>query len=445
MSATTHASIEAVSDDLLVTRELTESLCESLSAEDQVIQPEADVSPTKWHRAHTTWFFETFVLGPHLPGYEVVHPAYDYLFNSYYEQVGDRQPRAKRGLISRPSCEEVAEYRQAVDRSLRELVERLGPAELAEVAPLLELGRHHEQQHQELLLMDIKAVFWANPMRPAYRLGTTPTESDASSALGWVEFAPQRVETTGYDGDAFHFDNEGPRHDRVMAPYAVSDRLVTEGDWLAFMGDGGYQRPELWLSEGWATVNERGWEAPEYFHRESADPTVDGDQNSGVDGWCVFTLGGTRPVHDATPVTHLSYYEADAYARWTGSRLPTEVEWEYAARTTVGDRPDASTGEVDLTVGPLHPRPATSADAASPSQLFGEGWQWTASPYSSYPGFRPLPGAIGEYNGKFMCNQMVLRGSGPVTPAGHARTTYRNFYPPDARWMFSTLRLAEDR
>ncbi|MCB1027602.1 MAG: ergothioneine biosynthesis protein EgtB, partial [Microthrixaceae bacterium] len=320
MSTTAQASTQSVLADLAFTRALTETLARPLTPEDQCIQPSPDVSPTKWHRAHTTWFFETFVLGPHLPGYQVVHPAYDYLFNSYYEQVGDRHPRAERGLISRPGCDEVAEYRQAVDRSLLELVDRLGPDRLETIAPLLELGTHHEQQHQELLLMDIKAVLSVNPMRPAYRLGTTPTDGGRSRPLGWVDFSPERIESIGHEGDGFHFDNEGPRHDVIMAPFALSDRLVTEGDWLEFMADGGYRRPELWLSEGWATVNAEGWEAPDYFFR--AD---DGADEASETSWCVFTLGGTRPLHPSSPVCHLSYYEADAYATWAGVRLPTEA------------------------------------------------------------------------------------------------------------------------
>ena len=419
-------TVDHVVERLRATRRLTESLAAPLAPEDQVVQSMPDVSPTKWHRAHTTWFFETFVLGPHLAGYRPVHAAYDYLFNSYYEAVGPRHPRAERGLISRPTCEEVAEYRAAVDRSLEELVERAGDDLLATLLPLLELGTHHEQQHQELLLMDIKHVFSCNPMRPAYRLGTAPVSGPPSEALRWLEVADVGIEEIGAGPDGFAFDNERPRHDVLVRPFRLADRLATEGEWLAFMADGGYQRPELWLSEGWATVQAQGWAAPLYWDRDG-------------DGWSVFTLGGTRPVLDATPVVHVSYFEADAFARWSGARLATEAEWEVAAgRVGAGDAPN------DLGAGALHPRPADAAFPGGARQLFGDGWEWTASAYSAYPGFRPEAGAIGEYNGKFMCNQLALRGGAAVTPSGHTRPTYRNFFPASARWAFSTVRLADD-
>ncbi len=417
---------DGVADRLRATRRLTESLAAPLAPEDQVVQSMDDVSPTKWHRAHTTWFFETFVLGPHLPGYRPVHPAYDYLFNSYYEAVGDRHPRPQRGLISRPTCEEVAEYRTAVDRSLDELLDQADDALLGTLLPLLELGTHHEQQHQELLLMDIKHVFSCNPMRPAYRLGTAPVSGPPTEPLRWVELPDVGIEAVGCGPDGFAFDNEQPRHDVLLRPFRLADRLATEGEWLAFIDDGGYQRPELWLSEGWATVQARRWEAPLYWDRDG-------------DGWSIFTLGGSRPVLDATPVVHVSYFEADAFARWSGTRLATEAEWEAAAtRAGAGDAPN------DLGAGALHPRPAEATARGGLRQLFGDGWEWTASAYSAYPGFRPAPGAIGEYNGKFMCNQLTLRGGAAVTPPGHTRPTYRNFFPASARWAFSTVRLAGD-
>ncbi len=428
MTTTTEAAadrLRAVATRLRTTRARTEALAAPLAPEDQVVQSMPDVSPTKWHRAHTTWFFEAFVLGPHLPGYRVVHPAYDYLFNSYYEAVGPRHPRPERGLISRPTCAEVAEYRTAVDAALDDLLATDDPALAATVAPLLELGAHHEEQHQELLLMDIKHVFAQNPMRPAYRLGTSSIPGAPSAPLGWVDVDADGILPIGHDpADGFSFDNEGPRHDALVRPFRLADRLVTEGDWRAFQDDGGYERPDLWLSEGWATVRAEGWDAPLYWDRDGDD-------------WSVFTLGGTRPIDPACPVVHVSFFEADAYARWAGHRLPTEEEWEVAARTVAAaDAPN------DLGTGALHPRPTT--DGAGVRQLLGDGWEWTASPYRPYPGFRPAAGAIGEYNGKFMCNQMVLRGGAAVSPPGHTRRTYRNFFPPSARWAFSTLRLAAD-
>ncbi|MBX3283961.1 MAG: ergothioneine biosynthesis protein EgtB [Actinobacteria bacterium] len=420
-------TVNDVVERLRATRRLTEGLAAPLAPEDQVVQSMPDVSPTKWHRAHTTWFFETFVLGPHLAGYQPVHAAYDYLFNSYYEAVGPRHPRAERGLISRPTAEEVGEYRAAVDRALDDLIAALDHDALAEVAPLLELGAHHEQQHQELLLMDIKHVFSCNPMRPAYRLGTAPVSGPATEALRWVDVADVGIERVGADHDGFAFDNEGPAHDVLLRPFRLADRLATEGEWLAFMADGGYERHEFWHAlEGWDTVSAQGWRAPLYWDRDG-------------DGWSVFTLGGTRPVLDATPVVHISYFEADAFARWSGARLATEAEWEVAcARVGAGEAPN------DLGAGALHPRPADPAVTDGVRQLLGDGWEWTASAYAPYPGFRPVAGAIGEYNGKFMCNQLTLRGGAPVTPSGHTRPTYRNFFPASARWAFSTVRLADD-
>jgi ergothioneine biosynthesis protein EgtB len=373
-----------------------------------------DVSPTKWHRAHTSWFFETFVLDRHVPGYRSFHPAYGYLFNSYYETVGPRFARPQRGVLSRPGIEEVGRYRQHVDGAMAELLDR----ELDEpLAALVELGLHHEQQHQELLLMDIKHVLSLNPLRPSYR-DASPHVMATPLPVSWVSH-PGGVVEIGNDGDSFTFDNEGPRHRVFVQPFALADRPVTCGEWLEFIDEGGYRRPELWLSDGWAAVQAAGWEAPLYW---SAD---DG-------GWEVFTLTGPRNIDPGEPVCHVSYYEADAFARWAGLRLPTEAEWEV---TAAGYPAEGRFLDLDR----LHPSaPAKGAG------LCGEVWQWTASAYLPYPGFRPAAGAVGEYNGKFMVNQQVLRGGCCVTPPGHVRVSYRNFFPPSARWPFTGLRLAAD-
>ncbi len=417
---------EALLTRLFDVRATTETLAAPLLPEDQVVQSMPDVSPTKWHRAHTTWFFETFVLGPHAPGYRPVEPAYDYLFNSYYEQVGPRFPRPDRGLLSRPTVSEVADYRSLVDERLGAFLADADTATWLAVAPLIDLGVHHEQQHQELLLMDIKHVFSRNPLHPAYRPAPVAADPGQPPPLRWVDIDVDDVVEVGHDGVGFAFDSEGPRHRVLVEPFRLADRLVTCGDWLAFIEDGGYLRPELWLSEGWATVMLEGWQAPLYWRAE-------------VDRWSVFTLGGLRPVVPSEPVVHVSFVEADAYARWAGARLATEEEWEVAATLVgAGDRPN------DLGTGALHPRAAGAAPHPGLRQLAGDVWEWTASPYRPYPGFRPPPGAVGEYNGKFMCNQMVLRGGACITPVGHTRPTYRNFFPPGARWAFSGLRLASD-
>ena len=416
-------------------RALTETLASPLSAEDQTVQSMPDVSPTKWHRAHTTWFFETFVLEPHRPGYDVFDPGYGFLFNSYYEGVGPRHARAERGLVSRPGVAEVARYRQAVDGAMAALLaEPLDPA----VAALVELGLHHEQQHQELLLMDAKHVLSRNPLHPAY-VDWPVSPPGEVPPLRWLEHGGGVV-AIGHDGDGFCFDNEQPRHEVLLTPFAIGERLVTCGEWRAFIDDGGYRRPELWLSEGWATVVQQNWEAPLYWERSDGE-------------WHVFTLAGIRPVDPAEPVCHVSYLEADAYARWAGARLPTEQEWE-AMAMAMATAPAATLGAVVGGAGGFldparpHPRPlgAVSPGAGrpggAPASLLGEGWQWTSSSYAPYPGFGPAPGAVGEYNGKFMVNQYVLRGGSCATPPGHARTTYRNFFPASARWAFSGLRLA---
>lgn len=396
-------------------RARTEALAAPLSPEDQQVQSMPDVSPSKWHLAHTTWFFETFLLIPFAPGYEPFDPAFDYLFNSYYETVGQRVARADRGLISRPSLDEVMAYRGHVDAAMAALLQTLDDTE---AAARIELGLNHEEQHQELLLMDAKHVLSVNPLRPAYAR-PAPAARGATRELDWVRFEGGLVEI-GADGEGFAFDNERPRAKVWLEPFVMADRLVTAGEWRAFMADGGYQRPELWLADGLAAVREGHWTAPLYWREAAAGE------------WRVFTLTGERPVADDEPVCHVSYYEADAFARWAGRRLPTEAEWEIAALSAPPCK----------AMGGLHPAPA--GEAGGLRQMSGAGWQWTASAYAPYRGYRPAAGALGEYNGKFMCGQMVLRGGACVTPSGHARASYRNFYPPAARWAFSSVRLADD-
>ncbi len=400
-------------------RRLTERLAEPLSPEDQTVQSMPDVSPTKWHRAHVSWFFETFLLKPYLPSYDEYHPAFAYLFNSYYEAQGHRHPRPARGLVSRPGTEEVAAYRRHVDEHMLHLLQR-PPDE--DVGFLVELGLNHEQQHQELLMMDIKHVLSMSPLEPAYttidrtaRLpGPDPTRGDAA----WVRHGGGDV-TVGREGAGFAFDNEGPAHTVHLVPFEIAERAVTCGEWLAFIDDAGYLRPELWLSDGWAAVRAQGWNAPLYWRADDG-----GD-------WSLFTLSGRRPVDPTEPVCHVSYYEADAFARWAGARLPTELEWEAVAAT------QPVSGRF---LDPSSPHPS----ASSQPSFYGDVWVWTASAYLPYPGFRPWAGGIGEYNGKFMVNQHVLRGGSCATPPGHVRATYRNFFPPAARWPFTGLRLARD-
>lgn len=400
-------------------RGLTEALAAPLGPEDQTVQTMDDVSPTKWHRAHTTWFFETFVLEPHRPGYQVHNDAYGYLFNSYYEAVGSRHPRPQRGLLTRPTTADVADYRFAVDEAVDTLLADGAPDQ---VAALVTLGLHHEQQHQELLLMDIKHVLGTNPLRPAYALAMTAPAPDPAPPV-WVEREGGLVEV-GHGGDGFAYDNEGPRHQALVPPHRLGDRLITNGEWQAFIDDDGYRRSDLWLSDGWSAVCGEGWEAPLYWEQ--------------VDGrWHEYTLAGRYPLDPGRPVVHVSHYEADAFARWAGARLPSEPEWEAAVADQGVTEP---TFELD---GP-HPRPPAAGDTGPLRQAFGEVWQWTSSPYLGYPGFAPAAGAVGEYNGKFMSGQVVLRGSGCATPPGHTRATYRNFFPPGARWAFSGVRLASD-
>ncbi len=412
---------QTLTDRFFATRAMTESLAGPLSAEDQTVQSMPDVSPTKWHRAHTTWFFETFLLEPRHAGYQAFHPEFGYLFNSYYEGVGARYPRPDRGLISRPGVAQIAEYRAYVDQAMVGLLAVL-PDEAT--GRLVELGIHHEQQHQELLLMDIKHVLSLNPLLPAYDDLCLDPPGVATPA-GWTRH-PEGNYDIGHQGDGFSFDNESPRHRTYLGAFSLADRPVTCGEWIEFIDDGGYHRPELWLSDGWATTMGEGWECPLYWS------ALDG-------GWREFTLGGAIIVNPAQPVCHISYYEADAFARWAGYRLPTETEWEVAAA-------DLAVEGHFLDQTRLHPSPVTasSATASSGHSPFGNVWQWTSSAYSPYPGFEAAPGAVGEYNGKFMVNQYVLRGGSCVTPPGHVRTSYRNFFPPSARWAFSGLRLARN-
>ncbi len=416
--------------DSLVTRYCevrrhTEALAAPLGPEDQTVQTMPDVSPTKWHRAHVTWFFETFVLGPHVEGYRPHDATYAHLFNSYYESVGSRHPRAERGHLSRPGVAAIARYRATVDQAMLALL-AAGPLD-PHVAALIELGLHHEQQHQELLLMDIKHVLSCNPLLPAYVDDLPPAAPRApSSPTRWLS-CDGGLQRIGHDGDGFAFDNEAPRHLVWLEPYALADRLVTCGEWRAFIDDGGYRNASLWLSDGWATVQREGWDSPAYWQRRDG-------------GWDVFTLPGCRPVVDEEPVCHVSYYEADAFARWAGARLPTEAEWEHAA--SAHGRVDTDRPDHDDRGPVLHPRPCADDGHSALHQLTGEVWQWTASPYSPYPGFVPPIGAVGEYNGKFMANQMVLRGGACITPPGHTRRTYRNFFYPHQRWPFAGLRLA---
>jgi ergothioneine biosynthesis protein EgtB len=403
-------------------RAATRALTEPLELEDYGLQSMPDASPAKWHLAHTTWFFETFVLARQLPAYEPFHPGYGYLFNSYYETVGRMHPRAQRGLLTRPSVAQVQQYRDHVDRAMDELLAREVSSEAAAV---IEVGLQHEQQHQELVLTDVKHGLSCNPLRPVYRILPAAVPTNVST-VQWLAHEGGLVDV-GHTGQGFAFDNELPRHRVYLQPFALASRLVTCGEYLEFMADGGYRRADLWLSAGWAVVQHEGWQAPLYWEREGEGAP-----------WQLFTLGGMRAVDPAEPVSHVSLYEADAFARWHGSRLPTEAEWELAC----GARPVAGNF---VESGAFHPRPlGTVHGGPGPHQAFGDVWEWTASAYAPYPGFRPLPGALGEYNGKFMCNQLVLRGGSCATPASHARASYRNFFPPEARWQFSGLRLARD-
>ncbi|HEX5233861.1 MAG TPA: ergothioneine biosynthesis protein EgtB [Silvibacterium sp.] len=399
-------------------RRQTEAHCDPLTPEDMMVQSCEEASPAKWHLAHTTWFFETFLLSEFLPGYKPFDPDFHWLFNSYYNAVSDQPVKKLRASFSRPSLEEILEYRSHVDAAMARWI-RAGVA--GEVERRITLGLHHEQQHQELLAYDIKNAFWSNPLHPVYRAGALP-EADAAQPVSWIRHEGGLVEI-GHDGEGFCFDNEQPRHKVYLEPFALASRMATCAEYLDFMRGGGYERADLWLSEGWELVKTQGWHAPPYWFESEGE-------------WRVFTLRGPVDLRAmlAAPVCHVSYFEADAFARWMGARLPTEAEWEIAAEGVPIE------GNL-LESGNLHPMAAQAGSGLQ--QMFGDAWEWTASAYLGYPGYASLPGALGEYNGKFMSNQMVLRGGSAVTPASHIRSTYRNFFPPASRWQFSGVRLAK--
>jgi ergothioneine biosynthesis protein EgtB len=396
----------------LEARSVMPRLCEPLAAEDTVVQSMPDVSPSKWHLAHVTWFFEQFILREFDDTYRPIDDRYHYLFNSYYYSAGTMHARPRRGLLSRPTLAEIYAYRAHVDDSMQSLIETSG--DNADIRARVHLGINHEQQHQELFLTDIKHVLSCNPLLPGY---DTRLRVDSDTAPGKLEFrpGPEGIQSVGADGDSFHFDNETPRHETLLREHRIGSRLVTNGEYRQFIDDGGYSDSNLWLSDGWAVINERGWNRPLYWSED-----MDSE----------FTLGGSRDIDPDAPVTHVSYYEADAFARWAGARLPTEFEWEAAATTgTQGNLMES---------GYLHPV------ASDRDQFFGDVWEWTSSPYAAYPGFVPLEGSLGEYNGKFMCNQMTVRGGSCATAADHIRPSYRSFFYPDARWQFLGIRLAKD-
>jgi ergothioneine biosynthesis protein EgtB len=405
-------------------RNFTDLLSADLAPEDCVVQSMPEVSPTKWHLAHTTWFFETFILKKWMPGYQPEVPQYAYLFNSYYNAAGDMHRRDLRGLISRPTVDETRKYRSSIDSHIDNLISGADERLFREIEPILILGIHHEQQHQELLVTDIKHVFAQNPLYPVFRDRKIDIESRDIATAHFVEFNEAIVEI-GHHGSGFSYDNEGPRHRALVLPFSLASRPVTNGEYLEFIGDGGYARPEFWLSLGWTTVNEQRWQTPLYWTKRDG-------------AWWNFTLSGFRPVHENEPVTHVSYFEADAYANWKGARLPTEFEWERAAA-------DVSIDGNFVESQRFHPQALNAAPQDRHlAQMFGDVWEWTRSAYSPYPGYHAGRGALGEYNGKFMCNQYVLRGGSCATSRAHIRKTYRNFFQPDKRWQFTGIRLARD-
>lgn len=399
-------------------REASVALCATLQPEDTVVQSMPDASPVKWHLAHTTWFFEHFLLGRN-SRYRPLHAHWSYLFNSYYQTVGPMHARPQRGLLSRPTLVEILDYRRHVDEHMMRLLDSQDDAKLTS---LLDLGLNHEQQHQELLLTDIKHLFSLNPLEPAFRASApTPVSKHAAPAQRWLH-GREGIARIGHEGEAFAFDNETPRHRVLLQTHAIARRLVSNAEFAQFIADKGYRTPTLWMAEAWDIIARDGWDRPLYWSQDLQSE---------------FTLAGRRPINPDAPVCHVSFYEADAYARWAGARLPTEAEWECMAhdQAVVGNFAES---------GVLHPLPATDGDERAPLQVFGDVWEWTSSPYVNYPGYRPLPGALGEYNGKFMCGQWVLRGGSCATAPGHVRASYRNFFYPAARWQFAGIRLAKD-
>ncbi len=404
-------------------RTFTERLCETLQPEDCVVQSMPDVSPTKWHLAHTSWFFETFVLKVWRPEYRPANPQYAFLFNSYYNAAGDMHRRDLRGLISRPTVVETYRFRKSIDEEINRLLEEADSELLEEMEPVFEIGFNHEQQHQELLVADIKHVFAQNPLFPIFRQRDGSSREGSVPPLGFIDF-PETILDIGHDGRGFSYDNESPQHRALVPAFSLATRPVTNGEYLEFIQAGGYERPDYWLSLGWTTVLEQRWEAPMYWMKRDRS-------------WWNFTLSGLRPIDESEPVTHISHFEADAFANWSGARLPTEFEWERAAI-------DLSIEGNFVDTERFHPVPVAAQPNGKLEQMFGDVWEWTRSAYLPYPGYRAAPGALGEYNGKFMSNQMVLRGGSCATSQNHIRLTYRNFFQPEKRWQFTGIRLARD-
>jgi ergothioneine biosynthesis protein EgtB len=413
--------------------EMTDRICEPLTIEDCVVQTSTECSPIKWQLGHTAWFFETFILTPHAHGYRVFHPKFGYLFNSYYNAIGARTPRDMRGLMSRPTLAEVRNYRSHVERSVERLISEGTSDVLQQIAPLIIMGINHEQQHQELMLTDVKTVLAMNPLRPIYC--AREIVSSTINPLNWMSFDEGLIEI-GAHSNEFYFDNEGPRHRQYIESFELANRLITNGEYKDFIADGGYSDPTLWLSDGWAHCQSSQWQAPKYWELHEG-------------AWWAMTLQGFRPVEDSEPVTHISQFEADAYATWRGARLPTEFEWEFAAKGLPIEGNFLDNGNFHPVVAQTSicdpaGKSQTEVCATHATQMFGDAWEWTRSAYLPYPGYKVAEGALGEYNGKFMSNQMVLRGGSCVTSQDHIRATYRNFFPPESRWQFSGIRLAKD-